>query len=52
MNCSACGGPIEEGGRCLQVRAGYLEGGEFQAEEDVAYYHPECADDRIVVIKR
>ena len=53
IECRACHKEIKpnqelENDRCYQVRAGYLdENGEFQAEEDVAYFHAGCADSEI-----
>jgi len=42
--CAGCFQKIseEDARRVIQVRVGYIEDGEFYAEEDVAYYHEGC----------
>jgi len=46
--CAECHKVIMQGDRCYQVRYGYWweedaqDPGEFEAEEDVAYYHEKC----------
>ena len=42
--CRGCGREISEQDlrRIIQVRVGYLEGGEFYAESDIDYYHEGC----------
>lgn len=46
--CSECHKVVKDGDRCYQVRYGNWveydaqDPGEFEAKEDVAYYHEDC----------
>jgi len=46
--CASCKKPISDSDECYQVRFGHWveadaqDPGEFEADEDVAYYHAEC----------
>ena len=43
IECSKCGQTFKRGDQCYQLRLGYMtEPSDFDAEEDVEYYHATC----------
>jgi hypothetical protein len=42
--CDYCGKELKEDEFVVQIRRGYIEGGDFYAETDLGYYHSDCFD--------
>lgn len=42
MKCVSCGQEITEEQTAIQVRKGVMVNGNFEAEEDLEYYHDYC----------
>jgi len=42
IRCEQCKEPIINDLQVIEVRQGFIEGGSFTPEEEVAFYHADC----------
>lgn len=45
ITCHNCGEEILEDEPCVQVRSGTFSNGEFEDDDDLAFYHRDCFED-------